>query len=85
MNIAYTEVPLKIIAKTCGYEEKKKVAYTFIDEYHNTSLDKKDITIAELEACKRLLKYSSASLHKADEDTIKKEIDELAMTLDFLP
>ncbi len=62
MNIAYTEVPLKIIAKTCGYEEKKKVAYTFIDEYHNTSLDKKDITIAELEACKRLLKYPKICL-----------------------
>jgi hypothetical protein len=72
MNIAYTEVPLRITAKTCGHEDKKKVAYTFIDEYHNTSLDKKDITIAELEACKRLLKYPSASLHKADEDTIKK-------------
>jgi hypothetical protein len=58
MNIAYTEVPLRITAKTCGHE---------------------------LEACKRLLKYPSASLHKADEDTIKKEIDELAMTLDLLP
>lgn len=78
MNIAYTEVPLRITAKTCGYEEKKKVAYTFIDEYHNTSLDKRDIIIAELEACKQ-------GLHKTDEYTIKKEIDELRMTLDLLP
>ena len=60
MNIPETEVPIKILAKTCGCSEKKrKVTYQLIDSYHSLCLDKKDIIYAELEACERLLKYAS--------------------------
>jgi hypothetical protein len=83
MNIANTEEPLKIVAKTCGCKEKeKKVTYSFIDNSHGICIDKKDIISAELEACERLLKYI---VDKADEKTIKKEIAELKMALDLMP
>jgi hypothetical protein len=83
MNIANIEVPLKIVAKTCGCKEKqKKITYSFIDESHGLCIDKKDIISAELEACERLLKYTA---DKADEGTIKKEIAELKMALDLMP
>jgi len=82
MNIANMEGSVKIVAKTCGCKEKqKKVTYSFIDETHGLCIDKKDIIFAELEACERLLKYTA---EKADEQTIKKEIDELKMALDLM-
>ena len=82
MNIANTEEPLKVIANTCSCKEKnKKVTYSFIDDSHGLCIDKKDIISAELEACERLLKYT---VDKADEETIKKEIDELKMALDLM-
>ena len=82
MNIANTEEPLKVIAKTCNCKEKdKKVTYSFIDDSHGLCIDKKDIVSAELEACERLLKYT---VNKADEETIKKEITELKMALDLM-
>jgi hypothetical protein len=60
MNIAGTETSMKVIAKTCGCKEKnkKKVTYSFLDSYHSLCIDKRDIISAELEACKRLLKYA---------------------------
>ena len=83
MNIANTEEPLKVVAKTCSCKEKdKKVTYSFIDDSHGLCIDKKDIISAELEACERLLKYA---LDKTDEEIIKKEIAELKMTLDLMP
>jgi hypothetical protein len=82
MNIANMEEPLKVIAKTCGCNEKQKVTYSFIDDSHGLCIDKKDIISAELEACERLLKYAA---EKADEQTIKKEITELKMALDLMP
>lgn len=82
MNIANIEESFKIVAKTCGCKEKqKKVTYSFIDETHGLCIDKKDIISSELEACERLLKYTT---EKADEETIKKEIAELKMALDLM-
>jgi hypothetical protein len=53
MNICETEIPITILAKTGGREEKKsrKVTYNFIDEYHSLCLDKKEIILAQLCAC----------------------------------
>jgi len=57
MNISETEVPIRILAKTCGCDKKneKRVTYQLIDSYHSLCLDKKDLLYAELEACERLL------------------------------
>ena len=83
MNICETEVPIKILAKTCGCREKNRrtVTYQFIDCYHSLCLDKKDLIFAELEACERLLKYA---LEEVDKDTVESEMTELKTTLDLL-
>jgi hypothetical protein len=83
VNISGTEVPVRVIAKTCNCkgDNKKKVAYSFVDSYHSLCLDKKDIIYAELEACETLLKYAA---DQADRKTIESEISELRMALDLL-
>ena len=82
MNIAYVESSSQIEAKTCRCVDKGiKIAYSFIDSYHSLCLDKKDIILAEIDACERLLKYTSDPTNKV---TITKEIAELKMTLDLL-
>ena len=43
---------------------------------------KKDIVLAELEACDRLLKYAR---DQTDKNAIEKEIAELKMALDLMP
>ena len=57
------------------------MTYSFIDDSHGLCIDKKDIISAELEACERLLKYTT---DKTDEEIIKKEIAELKMALDLM-
>ena len=66
MNISEPEVPVRILAKTCGCSEKnkKRVTYQLIDSYHSLCLDKKDLMYAELEACERLLKYAQTQIRK---------------------
>lgn len=82
MNIIYTETPLSIMAKTCGYGERnRRVTYAFVDSYHSLCLDKKDIIYSEIEACQRLLKYTN---DKADKKVIQKEITGLKMALDLM-
>jgi hypothetical protein len=82
MNISETEVPVRILAKTCGCGKKgqKRVTYQFIDSYHSLCIDKKDIMYAELEACERLLKYATDT----DKKIVQSEIRELKMALDLL-
>jgi hypothetical protein len=84
MNIAYSEVPVTVEAKTCGCKEMnmQKVTYSFTDSYHSLCIDKKDIISAELKACERLLKYTADNV---DRGTIEKEIAELKMALDLMP
>jgi hypothetical protein len=60
MNIAETETSMKVIAKICGCKEKnvRKVIYSFLDSYHSLWMDKRDVILAELEACEQFLKYN---------------------------
>ncbi len=60
---------------------RKKVAYSFIDTYHNLCLDKKDIIQGELHACKKLL---DSTIDDNDRVIIENEISELKMTLDLI-
>lgn len=82
MNIAETEVRSIAIAKTCGCKDSKKIAYTFTDQYHTLCLGKKDIILAEIDACERLLKYAQDD---SDRMAVEKEIAELRMALDLMP
>lgn len=80
MNIAETEVSSIIVAKTCGCKDSKKIAYAFTDQYHSLCLGKKDVLMAEIDACERLLKYAEDS----DRAAVEKEIAELKMALDLM-
>lgn len=82
MNIAETEVRSIIVAKTCGCKDSRKVAYAFTDQYHSLCLDKKDVIMAEIDACERLLKYAQDEF---DRRAVEKEITELRMALDLMP
>jgi hypothetical protein len=90
MNITDTGTPSIVVAKVCGHRDKeissdkskKKITYSVAEEYHSLSLDKKEITLSELYAYERLLKYTKDA---SDEEIIVREIAELKMTLDLLP
>ncbi len=59
-----------------------KVAYSFVDTYHSLCLDKKDIILAQIDACERLLNYIT---DQTSNNAITREIAELKMPLDLLP
>lgn len=84
MNIAESEQPVKINAKTCGCKDNgtKKITYSFVDTYHSLCVDKKDIISSELEACESLLKHTT---DESDQQAIESEITELKMALDLMP
>jgi hypothetical protein len=83
MNICETEVPITILAKTCGCKEKKgrKVTYSLVDASHSLCVDKNDIVLAELDACVKLLKYVT---DETDKKTIETEMSELKMAIDLM-
>ena len=80
MNIEDTEGTL-IEARTCG-GENKRVAYKFMDAFHSLCLDKKDILLAEIEACEILRRGCN---DESDKKAVEKEIAELKMALDLMP
>ena len=82
MNIAESEAPYEITAKTCGCKDNdRNVIYSFVESFHNLSKDKKDILISEIQACERLRKYARDEL---DKQVIEAEISDLKMALDLL-
>ncbi len=82
MNIAASEIPASIVAKTCGCTERgRKVTYALLDSSHGLCLDKKDIISAQLEACERLLKYVA---DQDDSVALEQEIKELKIALDLM-
>ena len=72
-----------VAAKTCGCKEKgkQKVTYAIEAEFHNLFVDKKDIILAELEACEKLLLLAR---NRPERAVIEKEITNLKDTLDLL-
>ena len=82
MNVIESEDPLRVITKICGCkQEAKKIGYSFIDAYHFLYLDKKDIILAQSEACERLLAQTSNGI---DRKVIEVEMAELKMALDLV-
>jgi hypothetical protein len=81
MKIEDLDVPPAIEARTCGCENKRGVAYKFMDASHSLCLDRKDILLAEIEACESLLRCSK---EEPDRNAVKKEIAELKMALDLM-
>ena len=82
MNITDSESPYDIVAKTCGCKQNgRKVTYSFVDAYHDTCKDKKDIIMSEIQACERLKNYTR---DESDKKAIETEIAELRLTLDLI-
>jgi hypothetical protein len=52
-----------------------------LSESHSLFIDRKDLIIAQLEACNKLIKYAS---DEDDRNAVEKEINELRMTLDLM-
>ena len=71
-----------LTAKTCGSTSKNgKVVYSFADDTSQILfVDKKDLIKNQLEACQRLLPYTS----EIDKALVEKEILELKMVLDLM-
>jgi hypothetical protein len=80
MNIVETETPLIVEAKACGFNNKS-ISYRFIESAHSLCLDKRELVLAQIQACERLLKYTQDGLELS---IIKKEIEELKLALDML-
>jgi hypothetical protein len=74
LNISEAESPYGIMAKTCGCENKKrKVTYSLIDSYHSLCHDKKDLILGQIEACQRLVKYTTQHGRDETDKTSNKE------------
>ena len=83
MNIDFVEASSVVIAKLCGCKESgRKVAYSLLNETHGLCLDKKDLINGQLEACEKLLRYTSDE--NDNRITLKREIGELRMALDLM-
>jgi hypothetical protein len=81
MNIAQTENPFVIEAKTCGCKNKINITYSFIESSHSLCIDRREIILAQIQACERLLKYVKEDI---DLRLIEKEISELKLTQDLV-
>jgi hypothetical protein len=81
MNIAVTEQPILIEAKTSGSYGKKSISYHVIESPHGLCLNKTETISAQIQACERLLKYAK---DETDLSTIEKEILELRFALDLI-
>ncbi|HEY7734324.1 MAG TPA: hypothetical protein VIB07_05980 [Nitrososphaera sp.] len=79
MNIITEEYDSPVMAKTCGCKSnRRKVTYSFLNESHSLCLDRKDLIMAQLEACNKLAKYAT---DEVDRKAVEKEIHDLKMML----
>jgi len=81
MNIAESENPFVIEAKTCGCKDKRNVTYSFIGSSHSLCIDRRDIILAQIQACERLLKYVKDETELA---AVEKEITSLKLAQDLI-
>lgn len=75
------EGPFVIEAKTTGLKKSRNVTYSLVDSYLTACIDKKEIILKQIQACERLLKYTSDRL---DQIILEKEIADLKLILDFI-
>jgi hypothetical protein len=81
MNIVEMESPFVIEAKTTGINSNRNVTYFPVDSYHNVFIDKRDLILAQIHACERLLKYTT---DRIDQIILEKEIGDLTLMLDLI-
>ncbi len=84
MNIAQSEAPFEISAKSCSChesEKKGKITYLFLDNHHSLCLDKKEVLLGEINACERLLENA---FDETEKEIIERELADLRFMLDLL-
>jgi hypothetical protein len=73
MNISMSEPQLICEAKICGYNNNK-IVYSFTEPVHNLCIDKKQLILLQIQACRNLQKYTTDKLELS---MIEKELDDL--------
>lgn len=71
-------------AATCRCDARigmQKIMYQFIEEPHLLCADKKEILLAQIIACQKLLKYAETEY---DRELVTKEISDIQLALDLL-
>lgn len=82
MNIIESEIPYLVEARTCGCKERgRSVSYHFIESSHSLCLEKGELMLAQIQACERLLKYSTDD---GERNVLTEEIAKLRMALDLV-
>ncbi len=81
MNITEIGTILKIEAKISGINNKKNIIYSFVEQPFNIYINKREILLAQIEACERLSNYL-----KNDYEVVilNKEILNLKNALDLM-
>jgi hypothetical protein len=83
MNIVEMELvsALVIEAKIIGQKKGRNVIYSVENSYHSTCIDKRGIVLGQVDACERVLKYTS---DRIDQIILEKEIADLKLMLDLI-
>lgn len=81
MNVTDLETLIQIDAKICGSERSRKIAYSIMDFHHSLYINKKDIILAQIQACEVLCKYTT---DECDANVLKKEALDLKLMLDLI-
>lgn len=74
MNITISEPLLICEAKLCGCNNKKKVVYKFSEPVHGLCIDKNQLILSQIQACKNLIPIT---IDQMELKMVKKEIEEL--------
>ena len=72
---------LVIEAKIIGHKKGRNVIYSVENSYHSTCIDKSGIVSGQVDACERVLKYTS---DRIDQIILEKEIADLKLMLDLI-
>ena len=75
MNISMSESQLICEAKICGCTNNKGIVYGFSEPVHSLCIDRKQLILSQIQACRNLLKCTK---EKHELHIVKKEIDELS-------
>ena len=74
LNISIFEPQSICEAKICGCIDKRRIVYSFNEPAHNMCIDRKQLILSQIQACKTLLKHTRDKLELC---MVEKEIDEL--------
>lgn len=75
MNISITDCQLICEAKICGCIDNKMVVYVFSEPVHSLCIDRKQLLLSQIQACRNLLKCTTDKIELL---LVEKEIDILS-------